>query len=78
MSVNNVTVIIKYLSQTDPCLREIIRSVGDFSIKIRKDPFQTLVGSIIYQQLAGHAARAIYSRFTKYYNNENNINSRPF
>ena len=34
MSVDNVTVIIKYLSQTDPCLREIIRSVGDFSIKI--------------------------------------------
>jgi DNA-3-methyladenine glycosylase II len=75
MNVNNVTVIIKYLSQTDPCLREIIRSVGDFSIKIRKDPFQSLVESIIYQQLAGSAARAIYSRFIKYYNNDN---SRPF
>jgi len=79
MSVNNVTVIIKHLSQTDPCLREIIRSVGDFSIKIRKDPFQSLVESIIYQQLAGSAARVIYSRFIKYYNNDNNnINSRPF
>jgi DNA-3-methyladenine glycosylase II len=79
MNVNNVTVIIKYLSQTDPCLREIIRSVGDFSIKIRKDPFQSLVESIIYQQLAGSAARVIYSRFIKYYNNDNNnINSRPF
>jgi DNA-3-methyladenine glycosylase II len=75
MNVNNVTVIIKYLSQTDPCLREIIRSVGDFSIKIRKDPFQSLVESIIYQQLAGSAARAIYSRFIKYYNNDN---SRTF
>ena len=80
MNVNNVTVIIKYLSQTDPCLREIIRSVGDFSIKIRKDPFQSLVESIIYQQLAGSAARVIYSRFVKYYNNNdnNNIHSRPF
>ena len=79
MNVNNVTVIIKYLSQTDPRLREIIRSVGDFSIKIRKDPFQSLVESIIYQQLAGSAARVIYSRFIKYYNKgNNNINSRPF
>jgi DNA-3-methyladenine glycosylase II len=78
MNVNNVTVIIKYLSQTDPCLGEIIRSVGDFSIKICKDPFQSLVESIIYQQLAGSAARVIYSRFIKYYNNDNNnnINSR--
>jgi DNA-3-methyladenine glycosylase II len=78
MNVNNVTVIIKYLSQTDPSIREIIRSVGDFSIKIRRDPFQSLVESIIYQQLAGHAARAIYSGFAKYYNNDNNINSQPF
>jgi 3-methyladenine DNA glycosylase/8-oxoguanine DNA glycosylase len=55
MNVNNVTVIIKYLSETDPCLREIIRTVQDFSLKIRKDPFQSLVESIIYQQLAGSA-----------------------
>jgi len=80
MNVNNVSVIIKYLSQTDPCLGEVIRLVGDFSIKIRNDPFQSLVESIIYQQLAGSAARVIYSRFIKYYNNNdnNNINSRPF
>jgi DNA-3-methyladenine glycosylase II len=73
VNVDNV-VIIKYLSQTDPCLKEVIRSVGDFSIEIRKDPFQSLVESIIYQQLAGGAARVIYSRFIKYYNN----NSPPF
>ena len=80
MNVDNATVIIKYLSQTDPCLRKIIKSVGDFSIKVRKDPFQSLVESIIYQQLAGSAARVIYSRFVKYYNNNdnNNIYSRPF
>ncbi len=76
MNINNVTVIIKFLSQTDPCLGEIIRSVGDFSIKIRKDPFSALIESIMYQQLAGSAARVIYSRFIKYYNNNNN--SRPF
>jgi DNA-3-methyladenine glycosylase II len=70
MNVNNVTVIIIYLSQTDLCLREVIRLVGDFSIKTRKDPFESLVESIIYQQLAGSAAKVIYSRFIKYYNNK--------
>jgi DNA-3-methyladenine glycosylase II len=37
--------------------------------------FQEAVESIIYQQLAGSAARVIYSRLIKYYNNDN---SRPF
>ena len=46
MNINNVT-ITKYLSQTDPCLREIIRSVGGFQSKF-EDPFQSLVESIIY------------------------------
>ena len=61
--------VIKYLSQADTCLKEVIRSIGEYSIKIRKDPFQSLVESIVYQQLAGSAARVIYGRFIKYYNN---------
>jgi DNA-3-methyladenine glycosylase II len=62
-------VIIKYLSQSDLHLGEVIRTVGEYSIKLRKDPFQSLVESIIYQQLAGSAASIIYGRFIKYYNN---------
>ena len=67
MSVDDV--IIKYLSQSDPRLGEVIGTVGKYSIKLRKDPFQSLVESIIYQQLAGSAASIIYGRFIKYYNN---------
>jgi DNA-3-methyladenine glycosylase II len=62
-------VIIKYLSQSDLRLGEVIGTVGEYSIKLRKDPFQSLVESIIYQQLAGSAASIIYGRFIKYYNN---------
>jgi DNA-3-methyladenine glycosylase II len=62
-------VIIKYLSQSDPRLGEVIGTVGKYSIQLRKDPFQSLVESIIYQQLAGRAASIIYGRFIKYYNN---------
>jgi DNA-3-methyladenine glycosylase II len=62
-------VIVKYLSQSDLRLGEVIGTVGKYSIKLRKDPFQSLVESIIYQQLAGSAASTIYGRFIKYYNN---------
>jgi DNA-3-methyladenine glycosylase II len=68
VSVQEENVIINYLSQSDPCLGEVIRSVGEYSIKICKDPFQSLVESIIYQQLAGRVASVIYGRFIKYYN----------
>ena len=67
MSVDDV--IIKYLLQSDLRLGEVIGTVGKYSIKLRKDPFQSLVESIIYQQLAGSAASTIYGRFIKYYNN---------
>jgi DNA-3-methyladenine glycosylase II len=62
-------IIIKYLSRSDARLRGIIRAVGQYSIKVRNDRFQSLIESIIYQQLAGSAASAIYGRFIKYYNN---------
>ena len=60
---------IKYLSKADPQLAGVIKTVGKYSIKIRTNAFQSLVESIIYQQLAGSAANIIYTRFIKHYNN---------
>ena len=59
---------IGYLSNVDAQLAEIIKSVGQYSIKVRNNAFQSLVESIIFQQLAGTAAMVIYERFIKYYN----------
>jgi DNA-3-methyladenine glycosylase II len=61
--------VIKYLSESDTRLKQVMRSVGEYSIKIRNDPFQSLVESIVFQQLAGSAANTIYGRFIKYYDN---------
>ena len=61
---------IQYLCKVDSNLEKIIKIVGKYSINIRNDPFQSLVESIIYQQLAGRAANAIYNRFINYYNNK--------
>jgi len=60
---------VKYLFKVDPQLGILIRTVGRYSIKIRTSAFQSLVESIIYQQLTGRAASVIYTRFIKYYNN---------
>jgi DNA-3-methyladenine glycosylase II len=58
---------LKHLAVADARLAAIINSVGAYEIKLRKDPFQSLVEAIIYQQLAGSAADAIYGRFVKIY-----------
>ena len=60
---------VKYLSKADPHLAGVIKTVGKYSIKIRTNAFQSLVESIIYQQLAGSAANIIYTRFINHYNN---------
>ena len=56
---------LKHLAVADARLAAIIKSVGAYEIKLRKDPFQSLVEAIIYQQLAGSAADAIYGRLLR-------------
>jgi DNA-3-methyladenine glycosylase II len=58
---------LKHLAVADARLAAIIKVVGAYEIKLRKDPFHSLVEAIIYQQLAGSAADAIYGRFVKIY-----------
>lgn len=69
METSNIDAV-QYLCKVDSNLEKIIKIVGKYSINIRNDPFQSLVESIIYQQLAGKAANAIYNRFINYYNNK--------
>lgn len=68
VSSNIAADVLKHLAVADARLAAIIKSVGAYEIKMRRDPFQSLVEAIIYQQLAGSAADAIYSRFVKIYN----------
>lgn len=52
----------------DPAFERVIRAVGPFSPRIPDgDSFNTLARSIVFQQLAGAAARAIYGRFVALY-----------
>ena len=56
---------MEFLRGSDPVLARIIEQVGPLEIAHRRERFQSLVRAIIFQQLAGRAALAIYERFKK-------------
>ena len=51
------------LARRDRRLRALIREVGPCGLERRGDPYRSLLRSVIFQQLAGGAARAIDQRF---------------
>src|ERR1017187_6714665 len=53
---------IHHLRRNDSVLAEIIRRVGDYRIEFREPGFETLVKSIVYQQLSGRVAQVIFGR----------------
>src|SRR5438105_494509 len=54
----------EHLSKTDPVMARLVAQLGPCTMKPRRlPPFQSLVQSIIYQQLSGKAAATILGRF---------------
>jgi DNA-3-methyladenine glycosylase II len=53
---------ILHLKKADPVLRSVIDRVGAYRIEYRNPGFETLVRSIVYQQLSGKVARVIFDR----------------
>jgi len=53
---------IHHLRRCDPILAGIIDRVGDYRIQFRDPDFETLVKSIVYQQLSGRVANVIFAR----------------
>ena len=52
---------------SDKTLEPLIRKIGPCTMRITKNPYQTLVEAIIYQQLSEASATAIANRFLKIY-----------
>src|SRR5689334_7695095 len=48
--------------KNDLVMAEIIEPVGPFAIEYREPCFETLVRSIVYQQLSGKVAKVIFTR----------------
>ena len=55
---------LRHLSRADPVMRALIRRTGPCTITIQRrwSPFQSLVRAVVYQQLHGRAAAAIFGR----------------
>jgi len=56
---------IRHLKRSDPVLAGIIDRVGDYRIEFREPDFETLVKSIVYQQLSGRVANVIFARLAQ-------------
>jgi DNA-3-methyladenine glycosylase II len=56
---------IHHLRRSDPILSEIIDRVGEYGMQFREPDFESLVRSIVYQQLSGRVASVIFGRLSK-------------
>jgi DNA-3-methyladenine glycosylase II len=54
---------IRHLRRVDPVMARIIKEVGPYRVRVSRRRFQALARTIMFQQLAGRAAAAIYMRF---------------
>ena len=59
----NIDKAIMFLKQGDPMMAKLIKQYDPPNLNPNKNYFESLVRSIIYQQLSGKAANAIYERF---------------
>ena len=61
-----------FLSQLDSDWESLIKKRGDFSLKISHniEPYQSLIKSVIFQQLNPQAGNAILGRFLLLFNNK--------
>jgi DNA-3-methyladenine glycosylase II len=57
-----VKTALAHLRKSDPLLAAVIERVGPYAIRYHQPVFETLVRSIVFQQLNGKAAATIYGR----------------
>jgi DNA-3-methyladenine glycosylase II len=54
--------VLLHLSSGDPVLARLIERIGPYAMEYLEPDFETLVRSIVFQQLSGKVARAIFQR----------------
>ncbi len=55
------------LPECDPLLGELMHEVGPCQLEPKGDPYRELIRSVVFQQLAGSAARAIHARLRTHF-----------
>ena len=58
----SIRVAVAHIAAGDPGLADVIARVGPFAIRHAEPDFETMVRNIVYQQLSGRVALAIFDR----------------
>ncbi len=66
--MRNILTALEYLKKTEPRFGTLIDEFGEPDFELQDNYFKALVRSIIYQQLSGKSAFAIYSRYLQLFN----------
>ncbi len=66
--MKNILTALNYLKKTEPRFGKLIDEFGKPDFELQDNYFKSLVRSIIYQQLSGKSAFAIYSRYLQLFN----------
>ena len=66
--MKNISKALEYLKNTEPRFGTLIDEFGEPDFELQDNYFKSLVRSIIYQQLSGKSAFAIYSRYLQLFN----------
>ena len=64
----NIDKAIKHLKKVDPKMKLLVKKYGYPNIKPIDDYYESLVRSIVYQQLSTKAAQTIFNRFKDLFN----------
>ena len=59
----NIDKAIKHLKKVDPKMKLLVKKYGHPNFKRIDDYYESLVRSIVYQQLSTKAAQTIFNRF---------------
>lgn len=59
---DHVTRALRHLRKNDPVLAEVIRQVGPFQLQLRRGRFESLVRSILAQQISTAVARSMWKK----------------
>lgn len=68
--MKDLNIAVSYLKKADSVLGSLIEKIGIVDYQSEKDIFESLVFSIIGQQLSGKAAETIYNRFQNLFLNQ--------
>ncbi len=63
VAVSENDAAVAHLRAADPVLARLVDRIGPYAMSYRRPVFETLVRSIVFQQLNGRAAATIFGRF---------------